>query len=536
MGLMVYRFAGFELDVARRELRREGVVRPLQPQVFAVLEYLVRHRDRAVPKHELLERLWPDVTVTDASLQRAISLARAALDADGRRIRTSQKLGYRFVGDDVEADRVAGKEDVLVPRFAVSGGVHIAYHALGDGPVDIAIITGWVFPMRAFFDHARLKASLRAMSRMGRVILFDKRGTGLSDRVKHLPTLEQRMDDLRVVLDAVGSREAVLVGYSEGGPLSLLYATTYPERIRGLLLAGAFARWTRVSGYEPGWSPDRVTELREYIRRAWGAGRTIEAIADSEKDNPETTAWAARAEQEGASPGAALELLDMNVQIDVRPLLSAVSVPTLVLHRRDDPIIPVENARYLATHIPGARLMEVEGRDHLFGIDGGDQLLRGLEWLLGARPGGRGERFLTTILAVAFDDERDLLGPLHDIASRHGGVHVGSGPMWSFDGPERAIRCGVAMSTLMSSRQVVVRLGVHAGEASRASGGLSGEVLTTATDIARQAAAGEVRVSQVVRDLVHGSALRFGLPRRLQLDDGGSVATLAGELGEIRNR
>jgi pimeloyl-ACP methyl ester carboxylesterase/DNA-binding winged helix-turn-helix (wHTH) protein len=378
---MIHRFADVELDLSRREVRRSGEVCTLQPRPFAVLAYLVRHRDRVVSKQELLEQLWPDVTVTESSLQRAVSLARAAIADDGRCLRTVPKVGYRFVAD-VETTGTPAREAPLRPRFVRNGDVHLAYHVIGDGDTDIVVVPGWVFPMRAFFDHPRLAGWIRSVARLGRVILFDKRGTGLSDRVKTLPSMEQRMDDLRAVLDEVGSQRAILVGYSEGAPLSVLFVTRYPARTAGLLLAGAFARWASAPDYPDGWSPGRFADLRGYISRSWGAGETMRAIVASQADDPEVRAWAARAEQEGASPGAALELMEMNRQIDVRAILPDVAVPTVVLHHRHDAVIGVGNARYLATHIPGARLMEIDGADHLFLFEGADHFDEALRWLL----------------------------------------------------------------------------------------------------------------------------------------------------------
>lgn len=517
---MIYRFAGFELDGAKRELRAEGTVRFLQPQAFAVLEYLLRHRDRVVSKQELLEALWPDTVVGDGSLRKAIHAVRAVVGDSC--IRTVARHGYRFV-EPVEAQAPAAAARFL-PRFVRSGEVHIAYSTLGEGALDIVLVPGWAFPMRAYLDHPELRAALDELTTLGRVVLFDKRGTGLSDRVKELPVLEQRMDDLRAVLDAVSSPEALLVGYSEGGPLCLLYASMYPERTRGVLLVGAFARWAAAPDYAPGWAPEVVARLREYIGRSWGAGDTIRAIAESRASDPEVVAWAARAEQEGASPGAALELLEMNLQIDVRPLLPSLSVPTAVLHHTGDAVIDVANSRYMAARIPGARLIECEGRDHVFLFEHRERLLEAIEWLLTQERSQVTERFLTTVLVAMVEGDCDE-AEYDAIAARQRGV-PGGRLTWSFDGPQRAIACGQQLCAAALDG-LGIQIGIHTGEVGRGGAGLIGDGLEIAAAIARAAPPGEVWVSRVVRDLVHGSGLHFAERPAIALASGREIAVLA---------
>jgi pimeloyl-ACP methyl ester carboxylesterase len=523
-----YRFDGFEIDTVNREVLRDGAVRPLQPQAFSLLAFLIRHRDRVVSKRELLAELWPDVVVGEGSIQRAVHLARTAIDDDGACIRTVPKLGYRFVAQIEEIQAQRSPDSAFFPRFARSSDdVHVAYHTLGEGVLDIVLVPGWAFPMRAFFEHPELVSMLESLSELGRVILFDKRGTGLSDRVKDLPTLERRMDDLRAVLDATGSRRALLVGFSEGGPLCVLYATSFPQRTQGLLLVGSFARWSCAPGYEIGWSTEAVDHLRDYIGRSWGTGETIRAIVESRASDPETITWAARAEQEGASPGAALDLLDMNLQIDVRPLLGALCVPVAVLHHTRDAVIDVGNARYLAQHVPEARLLETEGRDHAFLFEGRERLFEALQWLAQRHAHAEiGERFLTTMLVV---DGRTLERPpdLERVVTEFRGVPAGARLAWSFDGPQRAILCGHALASLWSSLGAPAKMGIHTGEIHRVGLNLVGEAMDTAAAVAEAAARGEVRITRVVQDLVHGSALRFGHPIEITRADGRTLVTLA---------
>jgi pimeloyl-ACP methyl ester carboxylesterase/DNA-binding winged helix-turn-helix (wHTH) protein len=528
-GQAVHRIGNVEIDVARREVRRHGSPTVLQPRAFDVLAYLVDRRDRVVSKQELLRALWPDVHVTDGSLQRAISLARSALGEAARCLRTVPTVGYRFSTDD--SGNLQGPDpSTLRPSFAQSGDVYIAYQTLGETrDVDIVVVPGWVFPMRAFFTLPAALDWITTLSRYGRVVLFDKRGTGLSDRVKALPSLEQRMDDLRAVLDDVGSQRAVIIGCSEGGPLSVLFATTYPDRTQGLLLAGSFARWSAAADYPAGWTPDRFDFLRRYISREWGAGETIRAVVQSHADDADVMAWASRAEQEGASPGAALELLEMNRLIDVRPLLPVVAVPTAIVHHRGDAVISIDNARYLAEHIAGAQLVEIDGTDHLCAFEGVDAFEHTVRSLLGS-PKDLDARCLTTVVVLR---TRQSLTPsgTEAIVLAHRGVAVGGPePMWAFDGPERALQCGHALAAHLSSHGVVATLAIHTGEAHRRGGAMAGEAVDAANAIAEVAQAGEIRVSQVVRDLVHGFPAVFDSPRTVQRPGRQPLDTLASRL------
>jgi len=380
---MPWRFGPYLLDVARREMRVAGEARPLQPQVFAVLAYLVRHRERVVPKEELLRVLWPDAIVTDASLQRAVSLARRALlPAHRRLLRTFARQGYRFTGEVDGGDEPPGEAPLPGPRYVRRGEVHVAYQTLGRGPLDLAIVLGWSLSMRSALELPGVALLVRTLAARARVVLFDKRGTGASDRVKALPDLAGRVGDLEAVLDAVRSPGAVVVGFSEGGPLAVALAATRPGRVRGLALVGAFARMGAARDHAAGWRDAELTRLRGYIRERWGAGATMAALIPARHRSPEVQAWAASAEQAGASPGAALDLLEMNLALDVRPLLAQVRAPTAVLHATADPVVPVGNGRALAAAIRGARLVEVPGEDHAFLFGGRPVLERELGALL----------------------------------------------------------------------------------------------------------------------------------------------------------
>jgi pimeloyl-ACP methyl ester carboxylesterase len=497
-------FDDCELDPARRELRVEGAQRPLQPQVFDLLLYLVQNRERVVSKTELLEELWPDTIVTESSLQRAVSLARSALGPRGAAlIQTYPRQGYRFVGR-AKTDQVTLAESSLVPRYAQSGDVHIAYAVVGEGEVDIVIVNGWILPMRAMFRHPAPRTAVDAMSKIGRVIIFDKRGTGLSDRVKELPIHEQRMDDLRVVLEACGSSRAIVVGFSEGGALAMLYAATYPERVRGLVLCGAFARLTRAPDYPCGYATEETERLKGYIRNAWGKGASLRAIAPSQQSDPLFASWVAFAEQEGCSPGGALDLLEMNLRLDLRALLPSIRVPTVVMQAAHDKMIHPGNGRYLAERIPNARYVESSGDDHVFFFSAGHHIVEEVRWILSRPlPEPEEDRFLSTALAARAHGDVDL-ADWHAEVQRFRGHAVPGRLQAYFDGPIRALHCGVAVTEHMP-----LSCGVHAGEIVRRGVVPSGPALEIAEALAARAPRGQLWASHVLPDLVPGADLLF---------------------------
>ncbi|MFW2389616.1 MAG: alpha/beta fold hydrolase [Polyangiales bacterium] len=502
---MTFVFGEFELDPARRELRASGQVQTLQPQVFDLLLYLVANHQRVVPKHELLESLWPDAIVTESSLQRAVSLARSALgDRGPELIQTFPRQGYRFVGA-IENDREAGSQARFQPRYAQSGDLHIAYTTLGEGDTDIVVVNGWILPMRAMFQHPSTRGALEALSKIGRMITFDKRGTGLSDRAKSLPSHEQRMDDLRVVLEACNSEQAIVVGFSEGGALAMLYAATYPERTRGLVLCGAFARMTKDHDYPFGYAPEEIEKLRGYVRGAWGKGASLRPIAPREMSkDPEYVDWVAFAEQEGTSPGGALDLLDMNVRIDLRALLPTIRVPTAVLQASDDGMIHPGSGAYLAKNIPGARFVEIEGSDHVFFFETEHEILNAVRWVLEQDPPeAEGDRFLSTVLAAGASSELDE-DTWNDQVRQFRGHTSPEKRHAYFDGPVRAVQCAVALANACSAS-----FGVHTGQIVRKGRTVSGPAFELAEAIAARAPAGEVWASRVLVDLVPGTDLVF---------------------------
>lgn len=383
---MRFRFGDYELDLGRRELSLRGRALGLEPHVLDLLGYLIRERERAVPKRELLDAIWPTTRVSESSLTRAISLARAALREAPEAIRTLPRYGYRFAAS---VDELPNRASALPSRtadarlgrvrYAERDGVHIAFQTLGAGDLDLVLVPGWVLPMASLLELTAAAELLDELTRLGRVVLFDKRGTGLSDRTG-VAAPQARAADLDAVLDAAGSERAVLLGVSEGGPLAIAHAVGHPSRVAALVLVGSFARLPRGPDHAHGWPRSELARLRAYIRHDWGRGLTLAALAS--RPDSELAAWAARAEASGASPGAALALLEMNVELDVRSLLPALRVPTLVLHALEDPVIPVDNGRELGAHIPGARYVELPGRDHACLFDHRERLVAELRSLL----------------------------------------------------------------------------------------------------------------------------------------------------------
>ena len=426
-------------------------------------------------------------------------------------------------------------------RYARSGDVHIAYQVIGEGPVDLVFVPGWITHVELSWEDPLEASFRRRLAAFSRLIAFDKRGTGLSDRVPadQPPILEERMDDVRAVMDAVGSERAALMGVSEGGAMSALFAATYPERTAALILYGSFARAGAAL-----LSQDELDARLHQLGQNWpDAIDPSVAVPSLAQDESYRQSWRTFM-RHAASPGAALALLRMNSQIDVRDVLPTISAPTLVLYRRDarfghgaaawrtageDPITPRQEAGYLAEHIPGARLVELPGADHLPWVGEPDALLGEVEeFLTGVRTAPEPDRVLATILftdivgstalAVRLGDRewRDLLERHHALVRRQlerfRGDEIdtaGDGFVASFDGPARGIRCAAAIAEAVSALGLSIRAGLHTGECELVDGKLAGIAVHIAARIAGLAAPDEVLVSNTVKDLVIGSRVAF---------------------------
>jgi len=414
-------------------------------------------------------------------------------------------------------------------KYARSGDVHIAYQVMGQGPVDLVFVPGFVSHLERHWDNPGYRRLFERISSYARLIRFDKRGTGLSDRTTSIPTLEQRMDDVRAVMDAAGSSRASLFGFSEGGAMAILFAATYPERTSALVLYGAYAREAWAPDYPWGVTAENYEARIVRRRETWGTGQTFASFAPSQSDNTALIEWWATTERASASPGAVEALMRMNFQIDVRHILPAISVPTLVMHRKGDPVQPFEDGRYLATHIPGAKWVELEGTDHGPAQGNSAAILDEMEeFLTGMRRGTDVERVLSTVLftdivnatgsAVTLGDARwrDLL-EMHNTAmreelARHRGREIdtaGDGFLAAFDGPARAIRTAAAMRDRAKRIGLEVRAGLHTGECEVIGEKLAGIAVHIGARVAALAGPGEILVSQTVKDLVAGSGVTF---------------------------
>jgi DNA-binding winged helix-turn-helix (wHTH) protein len=379
-----YQFGTFELNLSSGRLTRDGREVKLRPKAFQLLRQLVENRGRLVSKEEILEALWPGTFASDDSLVQVLSNIRQALGPDSHRIiATVPRRGYRFDAPVTEAqDRPLPPSMHSLPetRYALSGELRIAYQTLGEGPIDLVHVPGWVSHVEYGWEEPSLAHFYSGLTAFSRLILFDKRGTGLSDRAAGLPDIQQRMDDVRAVMDAAGSRRAAIFGWSEGVGMAIIFAATYPERTAALVLFGAFAKREWSPDYP--WAPtpeERKTGYYDAIERDWGGPVGIEQIAPSRAGDPAFRDWWGTYQRRSASPAAALALARMNTSIDVRDYLPRVGVPTLVMHRRDDRDAKLEEGRYIADRIPGARFIELEGEDHLPFTSDVDVVLRHTE-------------------------------------------------------------------------------------------------------------------------------------------------------------
>lgn len=531
-----YRFGAYRLEPADARLWRGGEAVSLTPKAFDVLTHLVARAGRLVTKRELLETLWADVFVGDAALKVCIFEIRRALDDDPKHpayIETVHRRGYRFVAD-VTTEAVPESAAPVVPahppsasaapleppmtRYAHSGDVNIAYQVVGDGPIDLVFVMGWVSHLDCFWSSPLFSRFLQRLASFSRLILFDKRGTGLSDRVGELPTLEQRMDDVRAVMEAVGSSRAVLLGVSEGGPMCSLFAATYPEKTVALVMFGTYAK--RVWSPDYPWAPTREARERflATIHDDWGGPVGIEERAPSLAHDPAFRAWWATYLRMGASPGAAVRLTRMNAEIDVRHVLPSVRVPTLVLHRVADRCLRVEEGRYVASLVPGAQLIELPGEDHLPFVGDQDAVVDAIErFVTGAvHPHAHGP-VLATVLVLEPTGQQDARAGdgLDEVVRREVAWFRGSAPqvidgayVATFDGPARAVRCALVLAAA-SHAGVPVRAGLHTGECVVDGAGVDGPAVEVARRIAHAATSGEVRVSRMVKDLVAGAGLHF---------------------------
>lgn len=565
-GTAIYTFGGFRLDGAERLLFDGAMPIQLSPKVFDTLVMLVSNAGRVLSKEKMLAEIWEDSFVEENNLAQNISQLRRILgeSPETRFIETVPKFGYRFVAtvektkqphvstevfettrariyvdDGSEVDEIPQPPSVIaaLPRhkpqtnYTRNGDVNIAYQVVGTGPIDIVFVMGWVSHLEYFWEEPNFATFLDRLASFSRLILFDKRGTGLSDRVpiEHLPTLEQRMEDVHAVMDAVGSERAVLVGISEGGPMCSLFAATYPERTAALVMIGTYAKRIRDDDYP--WAPteEQREAFFELMRTDWGGPVGIDERAPSLAKDPNFRDWWATYLRMGASPGAAVALTKMNAEIDVRGVLPSVRVPTLVIHRSGDMCLKVEEGRFVAAQIPDAEYVELSGIDHLPFVGEQDEIIDEIErFVAGVRFAGDYERVLATVMSVSFADPTGEASRRGD--DRWAGmvdrsrsfmkrqlelfkgreISVGDDEtLAAFDGPARSIRCAITIAEAATRSGITVRVGLHTGECNVSGDSLSGFAVDLAHHIAGLSEDGLIIVSRTVKDLVAGSGLSF---------------------------
>jgi pimeloyl-ACP methyl ester carboxylesterase/class 3 adenylate cyclase len=414
-------------------------------------------------------------------------------------------------------------------RYAKSGDVHIAHQVFGSGPVDVLVVWGTFSHVELMWDAPGMGRFLNRLGRFARVIHLDKRGTGLSDAIQGIPTLEERMDDVRAVMDAVGSERAFILGESEGGPMSALFAATYPERTLGLILYGALVHILKSEETPWGTTPELFEGFLDMLDQQWGTGSAAHIFAPSLVGDEQVARFMGRFERMAASPGAVRQLMIANADIDIRAVLPVIAVPTLVVHCTGDIPVPIGNGRYLAEHIAGARFVELPGGDHYIGGEPGVALADEIEeFVTGVRPGPHIDRVLATVLFTDIVDSTgrlsetgdqgwaQLLAAHDELVSRevqgHGGRVVkstGDGALALFDGPARGIRSACAIVEGVRALGLEARTGLHTGEVEPMGDDVSGIAVHLASRVMSSAAPNEVRVSRTVRDLVAGSGIEF---------------------------
>ena len=512
-----------EFDAELFELRRGGVAVPLEPQAFDVLRHLVDHRDRVVSKEELMDAVWHDRFVSDTAVTSRIKQIRRALSDDGQQqrvIRTVHRRGYRFVADvravgpgpgpALEPPRAPRERTAYDPRgdarsqaqprgpirYTVSDGLHIAYQVSGSGERDIVLISGFISHLDIDWDDPRHAHFLDRLGSMGRLIRFDKRGTGMSDRPSGVPDLETRMHDVLAVMDAVGSERAVVCGYSEGGPMAVMLAAMHPARVAALVLYGCYAKRTR-SEDKP-WSPTEAQwrAYGDWLVTTWDWHTDL--LNRCPSADVAMQEWWARRMSAAATPGTVRALLEMNSLVDVRPLLGSVQVPVLVVHRTGDRMIPADEAEYLAEHLPRSTLRLLTGSDHL--VSGNpDQILDEVEPFVADLPSRGHHHALAAIASTSGPGAPEVVDRLVAAGGRPRRTAEGV-PVVLFDGPATAIRA--ARLALFAS---TVSMGLTIAELP-----LKGEVVTGAgvdesIRLSQNGTPGSVIVSNAVATLLAGS-------------------------------
>ena len=414
-------------------------------------------------------------------------------------------------------------------RYAKSGDLSIAYQVVGDGPFDLLLAPGFVSHVEALWEYPDAARGFERLASFSRLIVFDKREQGLSDRVGRPPTLEEMVDDMVAVLDAAGSKRAAVFGVSEGGAMALMFAATHADRCTHLVIWGGYARMTRAPDNPDGIPAESMMRWGERLHRDWGGPVALDVFAPSRMGDAEAERWWAHLLRTGTSPRSAAELIELYGEIDARHALPLVSAPTLILHRAEDRVVPAQLGRYIADHIAQARYVEMPGADHLMWTQDYDAILDEVEeFLTGTRRAQPPQRVLATVMFTDIVDSTAhaaRLGDRHwrELLDRHDAAigraverfqgrliqTTGDGVLATFDGPARAIQCASRINEEMRGLGLEVRAGLHAGECELRNGNVGGMAVHIGARVAARAAAGEVLVSSTVKDLVVGSGIGF---------------------------
>jgi class 3 adenylate cyclase len=415
-------------------------------------------------------------------------------------------------------------------RYAKSGEYHLAYSVTGEGPMDVLYVPTWLSQIEHLWESPKVNRFFERSAHLGRLIMFDRRGSGMSDPIVGAPTLEEQMDDVNAVLDAAGGCEDVVVlAALEGGPMACLYAATHPHRVRALILYSAWARVVQSEDIPWANPPEEREKLMEFLAETWGTGARLDGLAPSEANDPEFRAWYAKLERLAASPNQIRILQKLIGEYDVRSVLPSIRVPTLVMHRRDDSLIDPRHSQYIAERIPGAKLVMLEGSDNLMVAGDSDAIIDEIEeFLTGARQVRAPDRVLATVMFTDIVDStrrasemgdrrwRELLESHDELVRRKldywSGREIktmGDGFLATFDGPARAIQCAKAIAYDVNSLGVAIRAGLHTGECEMRGDDVSGMAVHIGARVGSLAGPGEVLVSSTVKDLVVGSGIDF---------------------------
>ncbi len=536
---MPFCFEDQMLDLSRRELSRGGRAVTVEPRVFDLLVYLIENRDRLITKDELVAHIWKGRIVSDSAVTSAIAAARKAVGdnaQDQRLIQTHSRRGFRFIGNVGRADKatVAPRRlDFALPvtHYARSGEVSIAYQAMGTGPLDLVLVPGVISHVEYLHQMPGYTDTLRRMAAFARVITLDGRGQGLSDHMLDAPPLDQRMDDVRAVMDAVGSTRAALLGFSAGTATGALFAATYPDRVSHLILWGGIAKGL-------GRSPEEMERYFSRRLRDWGNGDFVKlAVSAGQPVSAELMERFGRLERLAASPGAFKAMMALNNSIDATPVLAAIKAPTMIMRNLGDALVPPQATQPFIDLMPTATLIDYPAGDHGFWTGDAAALAGDIKQFITGQASDmadNGDLVLATVVSTnmvlpadaagvrrqRFYDAHGQLG--RQIVRRHRGRLVkimDHGLVATFDGPGRAVRCGLELAAAVKQIGAELQVGLHAGEIDMLDRDLAGSSFCVAAGIMHRASPGEVLASRVVADLAAGTGVKFSERRGAQVDD-----------------